>query len=90
VFLLVSVLVGDVASITSVAATLPTLSSNPVIRGVEREADTEAGLYLIEKGGNKPYEEMLAKLTKSHHNLRSLPPLHTSGNRKRGQGIAGT
>ncbi len=79
VFLLVSVLVGDVASITSVAATLPTLLvESGYSREFEREADKVAGLYLIRKGwGTKPYEEMLAKLVKSHYNLPELGLLST-------------
>lgn len=79
VFLLVSVLVGDIASVTSVAATLPTLLvESGYSREFEREADKVAGLYLMKKGwGTKPYEEMLARLAKSHHNLPELGLLST-------------
>jgi Zn-dependent protease with chaperone function len=79
VFFLVSVLVGDIASITSVAATLPTLLvESGYSREFEREADKEAGLYLIHKGwGTKPYQDMLNNLTKSHPDLPDLGILST-------------
>jgi Zn-dependent protease with chaperone function len=79
VFFLVSVLVGDIASITSVAATLPTLLvESGYSREFEREADKEAGLYLIRKGwGTKPYQDMLDRLTKSHPGIPELGMLST-------------
>lgn len=66
VFLLVSALVGDVASITSVASTLPTmLAQTGYLRDFEREADREAGLYMIKQGwGTKPLADILGRITK--------------------------
>jgi len=71
VFLLISALAGDVASITSVASTLPTmLAQTGYSRDFEREADKYAGLYMIEKGyGTKPLENILERLTKSRPNM---------------------
>ena len=65
VFLLVSALAGDIASITSVASTFPTmLAQTGYLRDFEREADREAGLYMIEQGwGTKPLEEILGRIT---------------------------
>jgi Zn-dependent protease with chaperone function len=69
VFLIISILAGDVTSITSMAASLPTvLVQSGYSREFEREADEGAGLYLIRKGwGTKPYQDMLARLEKEHH-----------------------
>ncbi|MFQ5586194.1 MAG: M48 family metallopeptidase [Thermodesulfobacteriota bacterium] len=65
VFLLVSALAGDIASITSVASTLPTvLAKTGYSRSFEREADEGAGRYMIEKGwGTKPLEDILLRIT---------------------------
>ena len=65
VFLLVSVTVGDVASVTSLAASLPAvLVESGYSRAFEREADEVAGRYLVEKGwGTEPLRAILARLT---------------------------
>lgn len=80
VFLLISALVGDVTSITSMAATLPTvLAESGYSRKFEREADEAAGLYLIRKGwSTKPYQDILIRLTKGekHHRAISLISTH--------------
>ena len=65
VFLLVSVLAGDVASVTSVAASLPAiLLESGYSRAFEREADELAGRYLVAKGwGTEPLRAILTRLT---------------------------
>lgn len=65
VFLLISMLVGDVASITSIAATLPTiLVESGYSRQFEEEADLVAGIYLVRRGwGTKPLRDMLRRLS---------------------------
>ncbi len=66
VFLLISALVGDVASITSTAASIPVLlAETGYSRQFEREADAAAGAYLmttVETTG--PYRDILARLQK--------------------------
>jgi Zn-dependent protease with chaperone function len=66
IFLLISSLVGDVTSITSIAASLPTLLAKAnYSREFEKEADRVAGLYLIGKGwGTKQYQDILLRITK--------------------------
>lgn len=66
IFFLISALVGDVTSITSMAATLPTLlAQTGYSRDFEREADNESGLYLIKQGwSTRPYQEILLRITK--------------------------
>ena len=68
VFLLVSIIAGDVASITSVASTLPTLlAQTGYSRRFEREADEGAGRYMIgQGGGTKPLRDILERLTSTH------------------------
>ena len=65
VFMLVSILVGDVASVTSIAASLPAiLVESGYSRAFEREADEVAGRYLVAKGwGTEPLRDILARLT---------------------------
>ena len=65
VFLLVSVLAGDVASVTSIAASLPAiLIESGYSRAFEREADEVAGRYLVAKGwGTEPLRNILERLT---------------------------
>jgi Zn-dependent protease with chaperone function len=65
VFLLISVLAGDVASITSIAATLPTvLVESGYSRQFEKEADLAAGMYMIRSGwGTQPLQDMLRRLS---------------------------
>lgn len=79
VVLLVSALMGDIASISSFAASLPTLLvQSGYSRQFEREADREAGLYLIRKGwGTKPFEEMLARISRGRDESRALAPVST-------------
>ncbi|MBI5098809.1 MAG: M48 family metallopeptidase [Nitrospirae bacterium] len=69
IFLLISSLFGDVTSITSIGATLPTLlARSGYSREFEREADQTAGLYLIQKGwSTKPYQHILMRITKNVH-----------------------
>ncbi len=64
VFLLISAVLGDVASITSVAATLPAmLMERGYSRKFEHEADAVAGRYLLEKGwGVGPYQAILQRM----------------------------
>ncbi len=65
VFLLVPMLVGDVASITSLAASIPTLLVEMgYSRKFETEADQEVGNYFLAKGWDvKPFEEILVRIT---------------------------
>lgn len=79
VFLLISILVGDVASITSTAAALPTvLIESGYSRDFEREADTAAGRYLIRTGaGTAPYREMLTRLIKDKTDVPGFSFLST-------------
>ena len=64
VFFIVSMLVGDVVSITSTAAALPTMLVNSgYSREFERQADAIAGRYLIQQGvGTGPYRTLLRRL----------------------------
>lgn len=68
ILFLLSLITGDVTSITNFAAFLPTLLiESGYSREFEREADHEAGLYLISKGlGTKPFRDLLEKLDASH------------------------
>jgi Zn-dependent protease with chaperone function len=68
VFLLISILVGDVNSITSIAASLPTLLvESGYSRQFETEADETAGKWLIRKGwGTKPFRDILQRLAEHH------------------------
>ncbi len=79
VVLLISALMGDIASISSFAASLPTLLvQSGYSRQFEREADREAGLYLIRKGwGTKPFEEMLRRISRGRDESRALAPVST-------------
>lgn len=65
VFMVVSILTGDVTATTSLAATLPTvLLESGYSRGFESEADREAGEMMLLLGwGTQDYQEMLSKLT---------------------------
>jgi Zn-dependent protease with chaperone function len=79
VFLLVSVMVGDVGSVSSIIASLPLLLiETGYSRTFEREADMEAGLYLISKGWTtKPYQDMLLRLSKDVPGSAGIPALST-------------
>ncbi len=71
VFLLISALVGDVASITSTAASIPILlAETGYSRQFEREADNAAGVYLLNRFGTTlPYREILVRLEKEAPNF---------------------
>ncbi len=79
VFLLVSILVGDVSSITSTAATLPTLlAESGYSRQFEREADRMAGLFCIRRGwGTGPLRSILQRLDKGRFKVSGESILST-------------
>ncbi len=66
VFMLISTLLGDMASLTSLGSAMPMmLVESGYSRLFEQEADEMASLYFLEKGRSvKPYKEMLYRLTK--------------------------
>lgn len=68
VFFLVAALVGDVTSMTSIAASLPTiLAETGYSRKFEKEADKAAALYLLNNYGTiKPIIEILQKMAEKH------------------------
>ncbi|MDJ0913538.1 MAG: M48 family metallopeptidase [Desulfobacterales bacterium] len=74
VFFVVSVLAGDITSITSTAGTLPTiLVESGYSRRFETEADEFAGRFLIGQGwGTQPLQDMLQRLAASHPDFPSL------------------
>ena len=84
VFFVVSALVGDIASITSVAATLPTmLAETGYSRDFEREADLFSGRYLIKQGcSTAPMIAMLEKLAKQDIDFPGMSLLSTHPNTK--------
>ncbi|ETX01667.1 MAG: hypothetical protein ETSY1_06505 [Candidatus Entotheonella factor] len=63
-FLLISMLLGDVASMTSTASTLPTLLiETGYSRQFETSADTFAGQYMLQQGwGTKPLRDILQRI----------------------------
>jgi Zn-dependent protease with chaperone function len=71
VFLLISAIVGDVTSITSAAASLPTiLTQSGYSRDLEREADRFAAAQMNRLGmGTKPLRTMLERLSDIHDEL---------------------
>jgi Zn-dependent protease with chaperone function len=79
VVFIISAMVGDIASLSSTAASLPTLLIRAnYSREFEREADREAGLYCIQKGwGTGPYRKMLKNLTKGHTEGPQIPFIST-------------
>lgn len=79
VFLLVSALAGDITSITSVASTFPTmLAQTGYLRDFEREADREAGIYMINQGwGTGPLEDILGRLARGGLDSRVASYLST-------------
>jgi Zn-dependent protease with chaperone function len=79
VFLLVSVVFGDVASLTSLIGSLPVLLiETGYSRAFEREADREAGLYCIEKGWTtKPYRDILQRLSRDEGQSRAMSAFST-------------
>ncbi len=66
VFLVISALVGDVTSITSMAAALPTvLAEARYSRAFEREADERVARYFTNKGwSTRSYQNILRRITK--------------------------
>ena len=79
VFFMISVMTGDIATVSSTAASIPMLLvQTGYSREFEKEADREAALYSIRKGwGIGPYIEMLGKLYKGENQSVSLPFLST-------------
>lgn len=75
VFLLVSVLLGDVTSATSLGASLPAvLVNNGYSRDFEHQADRTAGAYLLRHyGTTRPLQDILQRLSQDHD--PSLPDL---------------
>lgn len=78
VFLVISILVGDITSITSLAAALPTLLVEAgYSRKFEKEADKAAGLYFIQKGlDTADYRNILIRVTKDYDSKMSLISTH--------------
>ena len=74
VFFVVSVLAGDITSITGTAGTLPTiLVESGYSRRFETEADEVAGRFLIQQGwSTQPFQDMLQRLADSHPDFPSL------------------
>jgi Zn-dependent protease with chaperone function len=69
VFAVASIVVGDFAGITSIAASLPAiLIQSGYSRQAESEADVVAGRYLISRGvGTKPLRDILERLTEERN-----------------------
>ena len=72
VFLLISTLVGDVASLTAVAGTLPTVMIEAGYRRrFETEADLAAGRYMLARGwSTAPYRRLLEQMAETHGKAR--------------------
>ncbi len=66
VFMVISTLLGDMASLTSLGSALPMmLVESGYSRNFEEEADEHACLYFLDRGRSvQPYKEMLYRLTK--------------------------
>jgi Zn-dependent protease with chaperone function len=75
VFLMISILAGDVSGLASIATTLPTVLLNSgYSRTFEREADQVAGRYLRnDPEKTKPLRDILQKLTSSHSGSSGTP-----------------
>lgn len=73
VFMLMSTLLGDMTSLTSLGSTIPMmLVESGYSREFEQEADERACLYFLERGRSvQPYKEVLYRLTKD----KDLPAL---------------
>lgn len=65
VFVLISALAGDIASITSAAGSLPTLlAQSRYSREFEREADKDAAAYFVHRGwSTKPLRDILLRIS---------------------------
>ena len=72
VVLLISMLVGDVTSITSLAASIPTLLvESGYSRRFETEADEAVGKYFMSKGWDlQPFEDILIRITKDRSKIK--------------------
>ena len=79
VVFLISAMAGDIASLSSTAASLPTLLIRAgYSRDFEREADREAGLYCMRNGwGTLPYRMMLKNLTRGKPEAPQIPFIST-------------
>jgi Zn-dependent protease with chaperone function len=68
VMLLISIAAGDIASVTSLASSLPALLvQTGYTRDFEREADQVSGQYMLRVwGSTKPLQDILARLSKDH------------------------
>jgi Zn-dependent protease with chaperone function len=68
IYLLMATALGDVTSATSIATSLPAiLIESGYSRDFEREADHEAGLYLIqEEDSTKALQDILTRLSQEH------------------------
>lgn len=71
VFLIWTLMTGDLASVASIGATLPTvLAESGYSRGFETEADRGAAEYMIGAGwGTKPLRDMLKRIDPEHAHL---------------------
>jgi Zn-dependent protease with chaperone function len=67
-FLLASTLLGDITSVTSVAGSLPAILIDAgYSRNFEREADKEAGKYLLQTtGSTEALQKVLSRLSEEH------------------------
>ncbi|MCP3873282.1 MAG: M48 family metallopeptidase [Desulfobacteraceae bacterium] len=79
VVLLISMLVGDIASITSLAASIPTLIvESGYSRKFETQADEAVGLHFMSKGLDiKFFENILIRITKEKPGLKGSKFLST-------------
>ncbi len=75
VFLMISILAGDVSGLASIATAFPTVILNSgYSRNFEREADQVAGRYLRnDPEKTKPLRDILQKLTSSHSGSSGTP-----------------
>lgn len=75
VFLMISILAGDVSGLASLATSLPAILINSgYSRSFERESDEIAGKYLRnDPTKTKPLRDILEKLTKSHGGSAGTP-----------------
>ena len=80
IFFLVAALFGDIASLSSLGAALPTLlAESNYSRRFESEADTAAANYAIQQGwGTKPLQNILRKVDAQHKRLQDHPTHSTS------------
>lgn len=79
VFLIISTLVGDITSVSSVAGSLPTvLAQSGYSRQFEREADESAARYFISRGRSvKPIQDILMRMSRGRGNFSAGSLLST-------------